>query len=182
MKFLKEVMTRAGWFGPHSEEDQEEFEDLPPEDEDELYPEDEDIQPDDEEDISPEDEDLPPDDQDLSPEDEDFPPEDEDVPSDDQELDQVANKVTQDPDRMGLIRVIRGAHLVYKRETEDGTFEELWVYNSGESMKDELKLRRAIISGTDIPPTKTESPDGKQSYVVWNAGNGEILQIKGLPN
>ena len=107
---------------------------------------------------------------------------DEEGENDDAELDQVANKATQDPDKMGLIRTVKGAHLVYKRETEDGTYEELWFYNSGDSMKDELKIRRAIISGTDIPPNKTASPDGKQSYNVWASGNAEMLNIKGLPS
>ena len=124
-------------------------------------------------------EDLP--DEDL----EDLPDEDlEDLPNeeDDLELDQVANKATQDPNKVGLIRTIKGAHLVYKKETEQGTFEELWIYPSGNSMRDELKTRKAIIAGTDIQPTQTTSPDGHQTYVIWSAGNNEMLQIKGLPS
>lgn len=108
---------------------------------------------------------------------------DDSLPSeDDQELDQVASKATEDPDKRGLIRTVKGAHLVYKRETEDGTFEELWVYNSGDNMRDELKTRRAILSGTDIPVDKTSSSDGKQGYSMWTIGNVEMLNIKGLPN
>ena len=176
MKFLREVLSSYKRLDP-DEDDQDELEDLPPDDEEDLPPEEEDIQPG-EEDLPPEEEDLPPED------DEDSFGEDEDISGegDDQELDQVANKATQDPDKMGLIRTVKGAHLVYKRETEEGTYEELWFYTSGDSMKDELKVRRAIVSGTDIPPTKTSSPDGKQSYTVWTSGNAEMLCIKGLPN
>lgn len=106
----------------------------------------------------------------------------EEDPKDDQELDQVANKATENPDRQGLIRAVRGAHMVYKRQTEEGTYEELWVYNSADSVAKNLEIRKAILSGTDIPPNKTNSPDGKQQYTLWTAGNAELLNIKGLPN
>lgn len=179
MKLLQELLSKSNRFNDEDEdlpsEDDTELEDLPQEDED-SFGEDEDL------------EDLPPDDDaELGDEIEDDVGEEnldseEDGQNDDQELDQVANKSTQDPDKCGLIRTVKGAHLVYKRETEEGTFEELWTYNSGESMKDELKTRRAIIAGTDIPQNQTSSPDGKQKYTVWSAGNVELLQITGLPS
>ena len=34
-------------------------------------------------------------------------------------------EVEDDPDRQGLIRTVKGAHLVYKRKQEDGTYDEL---------------------------------------------------------
>jgi len=97
------------------------------------------------------------------------------------QLDDVASNATEDPDRQGTIRAVKKAHLVYKRESGDGGFEELWVYNVG-TMKDELETRKAILAGTDIPPGKTTSPDGTQTYSIWSTGNAEMLSIKGLPN
>lgn len=88
---------------------------------------------------------------------------------------------SDDPDRQGVIRTIDNAHLVYKRENEEGTYDELWVYNTSEHMKDELTIRRAILAGTDIPPKKTESEDGNQTYKLTTMGNGQMLEITGLP-
>lgn len=99
----------------------------------------------------------------------------------DPKLDALTDKTTEDPDRQGLVRKVKGAHLVYKRQIEDGTYEELWIYNSG-NLRDELDVRKAVLAGTDIPTTKTTSPDGAQKYELWSAGNAEMLQIKGLPN
>lgn len=86
----------------------------------------------------------------------------------------------QDPDRAGVIRYVKGAHLVYKREQEDGTYEEMWIYNSGEFKKD-MEVKKAIIAGTDIPPNATRSRDGSQEVHIWSAGNADIVLIKGLP-
>lgn len=97
-----------------------------------------------------------------------------------EELDGIAQQATEDPDRAGLIRRVPNARLVYKRETADGSFEELWIYNVG-NIKDELAVRKAILAGTDIPTNQTQSPDGTQNYTVWTSGNAEILHILGLP-
>lgn len=97
------------------------------------------------------------------------------------ELDGAAEDAAEDPDRAGLIRAIPKAHLVYKRETEDGTFEELWIYNV-DTLRDELAVRKAILAGTDIPVNKTKSPDGSQEYSMWTAGNAEMLLVTGLTN
>lgn len=86
----------------------------------------------------------------------------------------------QDPDRAGVIRYVKGAHLVYKREQEDGTYEEMWIYNSGEFKKD-MDVKKAIVAGTDIPPNSTRSHDGSQELKMWSAGNADIIVIKGLP-
>ena len=91
----------------------------------------------------------------------------------------------QDEDRQGLIRTVPGAHLVYKRQQEDGTYEELWIYNidpAGRGLKKAHTVRNAILAGTDIPVNKTESPDGTQSFDVWAIGNAEMLKICGLIN
>ncbi len=91
-------------------------------------------------------------------------------------------EVEGDPNRQGLIRTVKGAHLVYKRKNEEGTFDELWVFGTGDDMKQTLEVRRAILAGTDIPPRATKSENGAQSYTLTSMGNGQILNIKGLPN
>jgi len=88
----------------------------------------------------------------------------------------------QDPDRAGIIRVVKSAHLVYKRQTENGSFEELWIYNIHDKSHDELDIRRDILAGTDIPPKKTRSPDGQQQYSIVTMGNGQMIKISGLNN
>jgi hypothetical protein len=88
----------------------------------------------------------------------------------------------EDPDRAGFIRVVQNAHLIYKRQSENGTFEELWIYNIHDDTNDELEIRRDILSGTDIPPKKTKSPDGVQTYTSTTMGNAQMLKISGLPN
>lgn len=97
------------------------------------------------------------------------------------ELDDIADEATEDPDRSGLIRTVKGAHLVYKRETEEGAFEELWIYNV-DDLRKEMEIKKAILAGTDIPTNKTSSPDGSQTYEIWSAGNAEMLLVKGLPS
>lgn len=99
-----------------------------------------------------------------------------------EELDQIVDQAaSQDPDRQGVIRVVKNAHLVYKRQNEDGGYDELWIYNVGK-LQDELEIRKAILAGTDIPPNKRASPDNQQKYEIWSAGNAEVLKITGLPN
>jgi len=99
----------------------------------------------------------------------------------DQQLDSMVDQAaTQDPDKQGLIRTVKDAHLIYKREN-NGMYEELWIYNIGK-LQDELKIRKAILAGTDIPTNKMASPDGRQTYDIWSAGNAELLHITGLPN
>lgn len=87
-----------------------------------------------------------------------------------------------DPNRAGIIRTVDNAHLVYKRQSEDGTYEELWIYNIHDATNDDLDIRRDILAGTDIPAKKTKSPDGSQSYSITTMGNAQMLKIVGLPN
>lgn len=101
-------------------------------------------------------------------------------PETDENIDSIANKASDDPNRQGLVRTVRGAHLVYKREVDNG-FEELWIYNVT-TLQDEMIVRKAILAGTDIPPNKSSSPDGSQTYKVWSAGNAEMLLVTGLQN
>jgi len=93
---------------------------------------------------------------------------------DPEELDQT--------DRAGIIRTVDNAHLVYKRQSEDGTYHELWIYNISDTTHDELEIRRDILAGTDIPINRTFSPDGTQKYTITTMGNAQLLQLTGLPN
>jgi hypothetical protein len=92
------------------------------------------------------------------------------------------NEVPNDPNRQGLIRQVDGAHLVYKRKNEEGTYDELWVFGTGDEIEDSLKVRRNILAGTDIAPRSTKSANGTQSYTLNTLGTGQLLCIKGLPN
>lgn len=87
-----------------------------------------------------------------------------------------------DPDDLGVIRTIPNAHLVYKRRNDEGTFDELWVYNTTDKIQDEIDIKRAILSGTDIPKGSTKSQDGSQQASLTTLGNGQLLFITGLPS
>lgn len=95
---------------------------------------------------------------------------------------EIEHTFPDDPNRQGIIRVVDQAHLVYKRQTPDGTFEELWIYNVSKDMRDELTIRKKILAGTDIPPTRTRSADGSQTYTMTTLGNAQYVHITGLPN
>lgn len=89
---------------------------------------------------------------------------------------------SEDPDFQGDIRTVKGADLVYKRKTEDGNFEELWIYNVGSDIRQETQIRKAILAGTDIVPSQRESEDGTQHAETSTLGNVQYLRITGLPN
>lgn len=110
---------------------------------------------------------------------------DEGDAGDDIDIDQPDNQQTkepEDPDKQGAIRYVKGAKLVYKRETDEGSYEELWIYNIGSATRGEHEIRKDILAGTDIPIEKTASEDNSQSYTLWTAGNAQLLKIIGLPN
>jgi hypothetical protein len=88
---------------------------------------------------------------------------------------------SDDPDRQGVIRVVKKSHLVYKRQNTEGTYDELWVYNIDGDISNELDIRRDILAGTDIPTNKTQSDDGSQKYTLATLGNAQILSIQSLP-
>jgi hypothetical protein len=101
----------------------------------------------------------------------------------DGELDGLADEQpAEDPDFQGVIRTVTGACLVYKRKGEEGTFEELWIYNIGKNMRNEMKIRRSILAGTDIQPNDVSSQDGTQRAESTTIGNVQYLRITGLPN
>jgi hypothetical protein len=119
------------------------------------------------------DEDMDMDDLDLDDEDLDFDMEDGETEGDEN---------SEDSDFQGDIRSVTGACLIYKRVAEDSTYEELWVYNVGKDINTEVKIRRAILDGTDIKPQLGRSEDGQQTVKVWSLGNVQYLNIFGLPN
>ncbi len=186
MDFLKELFPSMKQY---EDQEDDEIEDLPPVDEyqdDEDGEQLEDLPPDDDEngdDL----EDLPPEDEDGDQDMEALPDEDNDdfegENADDKEMDEISNTASEDPDRQGVIRRIGGCKLVYKRKIEDGTYEEMWIFNTNKNnMRDDLKIRNAIIADSDIPLNRQKSDDGKQSYSVTTMGNAEVLVLSGLPN
>ena len=86
-----------------------------------------------------------------------------------------------DPDRQGVIRTIKGAKLVYKRENAQGLYDELWIYNIHTTLGREMDIKQDILAGTDIPPRATRSEDGEQKYTLTTLGNAQILHIMNLP-
>ncbi len=88
----------------------------------------------------------------------------------------------EDPNRQGLIRQVPGAHLVFKRKEEDGTYNELWVYKIQKDIRDDSKVRQQILAATDIPIERMQSEDGSQQYDLWTIGDVQMMHIVGLPN
>lgn len=89
---------------------------------------------------------------------------------------------SDDPNKIGIVRHVDGAHLVFKRQTSNGTFEELWIYKLGDEVTSSDKIKQAIVAGTDIPRDKMQSPDGSQKYEVTTMGDAQYVKITGLPN
>lgn len=88
----------------------------------------------------------------------------------------------EDENFQGVIRTVTGACLIYKRADESGTFEELWIYNTGERDNDSMGIRKAILAGTDIGQNSVSSEDGAQEAKTYSIGNVQYLNITGLPN
>jgi hypothetical protein len=82
----------------------------------------------------------------------------------------------------GIVRSIKGANLVSKKQQADETFTEVWIYNVGKKFSDEAGIRKGILSGTDIDPTKNFSEDGAQEAVISSIGNVQYLTLTGIPD
>lgn len=90
-------------------------------------------------------------------------------------------QIEDDQDRQGNVHYVKAAHLVYRREQEDGTFEELWIYNIGdEAERKAEEIIRDILAGTDIEDNQIASEDGSQEYTLWTVGNAQMLKVTGL--
>lgn len=88
----------------------------------------------------------------------------------------------QDDNYQGVIRTVKGAYLVYKRDTGDGNFEELWIQSVGKDLEKSVKIKKAILAGTDIDPSTNQSDDGNQEAEVTAVGNVQFVKITGLQN
>lgn len=93
-----------------------------------------------------------------------------------------SNNMQDDPDRQGNVRYVKDAHLVSRKENEDGQFDELWIFNTGNGAKRRSDfIIQDILKGTDIPPNEISSDDGSQDYLTWNVGNVQMIKVRGLP-
>jgi hypothetical protein len=88
----------------------------------------------------------------------------------------------EDPNRQGSIRYVEDAHLVYKRQGADGSYEELWIYTSDDDVRRDFRIKKAIIAGTDIPEGEVATEDGNTSYTETRIGNLVYIEITGLAN
>jgi len=97
--------------------------------------------------------------------------------------DEMGSMAEPEPDKYeGIVRSIRGAYLVSKKRQPDETYTEVWIYNVGGQFEDESNIRRGILAGTDIDPTKSFSEDGSQEAVIKTVGNVQFLTLVGLPD
>lgn len=86
---------------------------------------------------------------------------------------------SQDP----ITRYVKGAHLVFKRQADVDTYEELWIYNIDEKdPKGHAKIEELILAGTDVDVSTMASEDGSQRASTWVTGNAKMLHITGLVN
>jgi hypothetical protein len=99
--------------------------------------------------------------------------------------DETTEEPKEDPNFQGVIRTVKGACLVYKRQNAENTFDELWIFNVGKDMKTEYQVKKAILAGTDINPQSGESDsnteDSKQSMDSYSVGNVSFLELNNLP-
>ncbi len=102
--------------------------------------------------------------------------------SNDKSNDKSDEKEEHDPDREGIIRTIKNAHLVYKRKDVNGTYTELWEYDINKGFNDEYDIRDAILNGTDINHKTGLSSDEQQSFDLWTCGGRQMMKITGLEN
>jgi len=95
---------------------------------------------------------------------------------DDETDPEITNK-----NRAGVIRVVRNAHLVYKRQNDAGLYDELWIYNTSQEYGTTLAIKKDILSATDIPPRAMQSEDGSQKYSLQVLGDVTFLHVTNLP-
>ena len=99
---------------------------------------------------------------------------------------EINNQYEKQPDESGIIRRVKGAHLVFKRKNDSGGFDELWMFSyksafSNGNLKKTVEVKRAILAGTDIPVRDNVSQDGKQHAEQIIIGDACFLKITGLP-
>ena len=105
-----------------------------------------------------------------------------DMHEDDEELEPEDSFNHEAGDYEGVVRSVKGAYLVSKKQQPDNTYTEVWIYNVGDKFDDEANIRNAILSATDIDPKKNFSEDGSQEAVLKTIGNVQYLTITGMPD
>ena len=102
---------------------------------------------------------------------------------DDEEKDSESKEKDSDPNRQGLIRNVDGAHLIYKRQNSTEQYDELWVWElQSRKIDDEIKVKKNILSGTDIPIDAQKSKDNEQYFELKTIGNVSFMKIFNLPS
>lgn len=89
--------------------------------------------------------------------------------------------IKDDLHRQGVIRRVDKAHLIKKTKNDGGLFDELWVYNTTDNMRDSLNIKKEILSATDIAPNTNSSEDGSQKYSMHTMGDMTYIEIMNLP-
>lgn len=101
----------------------------------------------------------------------------------DNELGDDVGGMTDGPEQEALKRFVKGAHLVFKRQADVDSYEELWIYEiNPKDPKAHAKIEELILAGTDVSPSTMASEDGSQRATSWVAGNAKMLHITGLVN
>lgn len=87
------------------------------------------------------------------------------------------------PEQEAIKRSVKGAHLVFKRQADVDSYEELWIYAvNPKDPQAHAKIEELILAGTDVSPVSMGSEDGSQRATSWIAGNAKMLHITGLVN
>lgn len=98
----------------------------------------------------------------------------------------VPAKPLVNPDRLGIVRIVKDAHLVFKRKDEHNKYVELWVFKENKISKTAGRIYNAILAGTDIPVGSIQSQDGLQTVIKWEVGPADntliYVEIKGMQN
>lgn len=82
----------------------------------------------------------------------------------------------------GILRTVPKASMIYKREQQDGTFEEMWIYNTTKDNRRDQQIYNNIVSGSDIPQGGSQSEDKTQGVETWAIGNVKMVLLTGLTN
>jgi len=104
--------------------------------------------------------------------------EDEPQPDDEEPDDEEESESKYD----GIVRAVKGAYLVSKKQQPDETYTEVWMYNVGKKFDDEANIRKSILSYTDIDPARNFSEDGSQEAIIKTVGNVQFITVTGLPD
>ena len=82
----------------------------------------------------------------------------------------------------GNVRTVQNARLIYKRKQPNGTYEELWLFNVSSDPKINAKIKKDILTITNIDDTDERriSPDGGQTHETSVIGNIAYVKVSGI--